>query len=408
MQHINSDQEALEVFARLDERVNLEQAAIDGQDTVVFHNGYGSRHLFGIEKFVRAIETGWEGFVEEPTRYSGLKRIRELFLGKHYYGRMNGWISRYSDRYYYSARVEVFYEVCRELGLIGPHRLLLGAPGEAARPDGARYMDVFNMLIQQIRIRCQSRAFKERERLRHAGAKRNERNALALEEEMFSNDTGRSRWLVLSLTLRYKPQYRRWITPEMLQEHRDKFFAARRFNTLMSNIKNYVWAIEQGEDTGLHLHVILFYSADSNHDEFIAKQIGEYWADVVTEGKGASWNSNQGWLKKRYEKRGHCVGVGQINWNDTEKREALRKNLVYLAKAEQYLMARTTESIHTFGMGQMQEKMKSGRPRAADVSNAAGVSVDVDLFGDPDVCCRRRPTIVRLTRTMPGFNEHVQ
>lgn len=377
MQHIHEDQETLEVLTRLDERVNLEQTEVDGKDTVIIHSGYGSTHLFGIEKFVRAIETGWDGFVEKPTRYSGMKRIRELFLGKRYYHHVNGWISRYSDRYYYSARVEVFYEVCKELGLFGQYPFAFGAPGEVARPDGTRCMDLFNMLIQQIRIRCQSRAFKERERLRHAGARRNERNVLALEEAMFSNETGKSRWLVLSLTLRYKPEYRRWITPEMVQEHRDKFFAARRFNTLMSGVKSYVWAIEEGEDTGLHLHVILFYSADSNHDEFIAKQIGDYWVDVVTEGKGAYWNSNQGWLKKRYEKRGHGVGVGQINWNETEKREALRKNLVYPAKAEQYLMARETEHIHTFGTGQMPEKVKSGRPRVdADVirSNASGSS----------------------------------
>ncbi|MGA3845163.1 hypothetical protein ACI2S9_16655 [Ralstonia nicotianae] len=382
MQHIHEDQEALEVLTRLDERLSHEQTEVDGKDTVIVHSGYGSTHLFGIEKFVRAIETGWDGFVEVPTRYSGMKRIRELFLGKRYYRLMNGWISRYSDKYYYSARVEVFYEVCKELGLLGTYPFAFGAPGEVARPDGARYMDVFNLLIHKIRIRCQTRAFKERERLRCAVAKRNERNVLALEEEMFSDETGRSRWLVLSLTLRYKPQYRRWITPEMVQEHRDRFFKARHFNTLMAGIKNYVWAIEQSEDAGLHLHVILFYSTSSNHDEFIAKQIGEYWAEVVTQGKGTYWNSNQGWLKTRYEKRGHGIGVGQINWNDAEKREALRKNLVYLAKTEQYLMARETERIHTFGMGQVPEKIKSGRPRVvADANNPIENPTEVELSG---------------------------
>ena len=34
--------------------------------------------------------------------------------------------------------------------------------------------------------------------------------------------------------------------------------------------------MEQEEDTGLPLHMILFYSAEHNHDEFIAEQIGEY------------------------------------------------------------------------------------------------------------------------------------
>ncbi|PNE63493.1 inovirus Gp2 family protein [Burkholderia cenocepacia] len=126
---------------------------------------------------------------------------------------------------------------------------------------------------------------------------------------------------------------------------------------------NYVWAIEQGEDTGLHLHVILFYSAEHNHDEHIAKQISEYWVNVVTEGKGDYWNSNAAWLKRSYEKRGHGVGVGQIDWKDTKKREALRKNLVYLAKSEQYLMLKSANRIRTFDMGQVPKKGKTGRPR---------------------------------------------
>ncbi|MDN7437394.1 inovirus-type Gp2 protein [Burkholderia multivorans] len=358
------DQEALEVIARLDERTNIEETDIDGERRVFIHKGYASRHLFEIEKFVKAVEKGWGGFVDEITRYSRVRVIRELFLGKRYYRFMNDWLKRYSDVYHYSARVEVFYDVCKELGLIGhQYPFALSQPDEVIRTDGMRCMDAFNILIEQIRERCQSRAFKERERLREANARKNKTNVLALEEAMFSKETGRSRWLVLSLTLRYKPQFRRWITPEVIQQHRDRFFAARRFNTLMSGIANYVWAIEQGEDTGLHLHVILFYSAEHNHDEHIAKQISEYWVNVVTEGKGDYWNSNAAWLKRSYEKRGHGVGVGQIDWKDTKKREALRKNLVYLAKSEQYLMLKSANRIRTFDMGQVPKKGKTGRPR---------------------------------------------
>ncbi|MBO2953926.1 inovirus Gp2 family protein [Burkholderia pseudomallei] len=365
MNNVNEDREALEVIARLDERMNLEETDMDGRRQVVIHKGYASRYLFAIEKFVQDIEKGRKGsFIEETARYSGIKRIRELYFGKRYYRLVNEWLERYAEVYHYTARVEVFYDVCEELGLIGDrHPLAFDKPGDVVRSDGMRYMDLFDLLIEKIRERCQSRAFKERERLRKANARKNQANVLALEEAMFAEDTGRSRWLVLSLTLRYKPQCRRWITPEIIQQHRDRFFAARRCNTLMSGIVNYVWAIEQGEDTGLHLHVILFYSAEHNHDEHVAKQIGEYWTNVVTEGKGDYWNSNAAWLKRSYEKRGHGVGVGQINWKDTRKREALRKNLTYLAKSEQYLMLKSAERIRTFDMGQVPTKGKAGRPR---------------------------------------------
>lgn len=377
MYEINEDQEALEVIVRLDERMNLEQTDVQGKRTTIIHKGYGARHLFHIEKFVRDIEKGWKGgFIDETSRYSKVKKIRELRLGKCYYRLASDWLERYSDLYCYSARVEVFYDVCKEFELIGKYPFCFGEPGEMVA-DGLRYMHLFNMLIDEIRARCQTREFKERERQRELNAEQNKQNVLAMEDEMFSPETGRSRWLILSLTLGYKPKFRRWITPQTVQQHRDRLFDARRFNKLISGIKNYVWAIEQGEDTGLHMHVILFYSADHNHDEFIAKRIGDYWENVVTEGRGDYWNSNEAWLKARYKYR-HGVGVGQINWNETEKREALRKLLAYLAKAEQYLMLKAAEGMHTFGMGRAPTKVKSGRPRVDPDMREAGVG---DIVG---------------------------
>ncbi|WP_080423501.1 YagK/YfjJ domain-containing protein [Burkholderia ubonensis] len=386
MNQNNEDRETLEVIAHLNERTCLEQTDIDGKRTTIIHKGYTSQHLFKIEKFVIEIEKRREGgFAEEATRDGKTMKARELYLCKRYYGLLNDWLVRYSELYRYSARVEVFYDVCKELGFIGEYPLRFEEPGEVVSADGMRFMDLFNMLIEHIRMRCQSREFTERERLRLLNAEKNKQKVLALEEAMFSDETGRSRWLVLSLTLRYKPEFRDEVMPETIQQHRDRFFAARRFNTLMSGIKNYVWAIEQGEGTGLHMHVILFYSTVHNHDEFIARQIGEYWVNMVTEGRGDYWNSNAAWRKPFYQKHGHGIGVGQIDRRDDEKRAALRKNLVYLAKSEQYLMLKSANRIRTFDMGQIPTKGKAGRPRAhAEANNATENSANADPFDQLD------------------------
>ena len=372
------DQESLEVIARLNERTHLEQSDVDGKRALVTHKGYASKHLFHIEKFVQDIERRREGgFVEYVTRYGKVKKVCELYLGKRYYWSLNDWLERYSDLYCYSPRVEVFYGVCKELGLISPEPYSFGQPDEFDCLDGMRYMDVFNLLIEQIRTCCQSREFKERERLRLENAQKNKRKAVSMEAAMFE---AKGRWLILSLTLGFKPELRNRITVEEIQRLRDRFLAARRFNKLMSGIGNYVWTLEQGEKTGLHLHVILFYSADHNHDAFITQQIGEYWVNVVTEGMGDYWNSNDGKRKPFYEKHGHGLGVGQINWNDTDKREALRTNLVYLAKAGPYLMVKGGERIRTFDMGRVPRKIKAGRPRVGvDASTAGEGSIDVVL-----------------------------
>lgn len=363
----NGIHDVAEVNARLDDRINVEKTDIEGEPTIIVHMGYGSRHLFEIERFVIEIVEDSErsGFAEELSGYSTMPEVQELLLGTRYYRKINGWLERYSDIYQYSARVGAFYDVCKSMGLIGPQLTFrFRSPVDMELGAGIRYMDLFNAIIVHVRARCHTREFKERERLREMNAERNKQNVLALEEAMFCEKRGRSRWLILSLTLRYKPRYRQSITLENIQGHRDRFLAARRFNKLFSGIKNYVWAIEQGEKIGLHLHVILFYSADSNHDEYIARQLGEYWVNVVTGGEGDYWNSNDGKLKKGYETRGHGIGVGQVNWDDCAKRNALRINLAYLAKTEQYLMIKASDGIHTFGMGHVPHKVKSGRPRA--------------------------------------------
>lgn len=364
MYNTNEDHEAVGVIARLDERTNLELTDLNGKRTLIIHKGYRSRHLHRIERFVREIEQGCtDAFAIQYGGAGILPVLRERHLGRQYYPRLNTWLERYSDLYRYSARVEVFYDACKALGLIGARRFVFGDPGEYVHASSVRYMEVLDRLIKLIRERCEAREFRERERLRLLNAEHNKRNVLALEAGMYDECTGRSRWLVLSLTLRYKPEFRNQITLELIQEHRDRLFGAKRTNKLIGGIVSQVWAIEQGEDTGLHLHVILFYSANHNRDEYIAQQIGEYWVNVVTQGMGDYWNSNAGALKEGYRKRGHGVGVGQINWNDTEARDALRKNLVYLAKAEQYLMLKSADRVKTFGMGQLPQKVKLGRPR---------------------------------------------
>lgn len=363
------DPEVREVLARLNERTHLTEAIVDGKRKIVICEGYGDTDLYRIEQFVKAIEKGWQGgFIEQRTRYSGMLKIKEFFLGKHYYQQVNGWIRTYSDIYRYSARVEAFYDVCKDLGLINDCSFCFGKPGDLASADGRRYMDVFNAMINGIRSRCQSREFKEKERLRLINAERRSEQVIAKEEAVFE---AKGRWLVLSLTLRFKEEFCKKATLKMIQQYRKRFFAARRYNAVMSGIKWYVWTIEQSEDTGLHLHVILFYSADHNHDEHYADKIGTYWNEEITEGKGEYWNGNRPWLKRLYATRGHGVGVGQIDWSDDEMREALRKNLIYSAKAEQYLMIQGAEGVRTFDMGRVPKRVKVGRPRGLHAQHAS-------------------------------------
>lgn len=168
----------------------------------------------------------------------------------------------------------------------------------------------------------------------------------------------RSRHLILVLTLSYKPAFRHLVTLDLLRQHRDHLLNNRRCNELLRGIKGYEWTIEEGQNSGgLHLHVIIFYDGKHRADIHIAKSIGEYWVNVITKGMGEYWNSNA--KKEWHAQYGHGVGSGQIDRNDYVKREALRKNLLYLAKDEQHVTGKKDPHLRLFGTSQLPRAKRS-------------------------------------------------
>jgi hypothetical protein len=376
MNDIIEDLETQEVLARHDERNRYEEIDIKGRKTIFHHRSM--RYLFEVEQFVKAIEDEYEkkGIakgIREWVGRDGFMKNELYSLGKKYYGKLNEWIERYREETRYSAHVEAFHDACKELGILGgKKRFWFGELGDTDVQHDRSYVEWFNELIVKIHERCQSRKFKERMRLIEVHRQRSFDRVIAFGEELFSEENGRACWLVIELTLQYESKYRGSVTLDVVQNHRDKFFKARRNSSgPMSCAEAYAWAIEEGEDTGFHLHVVLFCLPVTKDDERLANQIGDFWNEEVTEGRGKYWNSNRADLKPRYEKHGHGVGVGLIEHHDKMKRTSMLINLLYLAKAEQQLQIKAEGNVHTFGMSDVPKKQKVGRPR-----NSCAVGAD--------------------------------
>jgi hypothetical protein len=373
------DLETREILAHHDERNRYEQVEVNGRKTIFRHRSM--RYLFAVEQFVKAIE-------EEYKKKGQVKGIREWVgrdgrlkvwkhpLGKKYYGKLNEWLGRYREGTRYSLHVEAFHDACKELGIVGKRRFWFGEPGDTDSEHDKPYTDWFNDLIAKIHERCQSRKFKERERLLKVHVQRNVDKVMAFEEELFSDDNGRSHWLVIELTLQFESEFRGSVTLDDVQQYRDNFLKARwRSSHVMSCVEAYVWAIEEGEVSGFHLHVILFCLPVTRDDERLANQMGDFWSEVVTESRGKYWNSNQARLKPHYAQYGHGIGVGLIDHRDSKMRDSLLWNLLYLAKSEQQLQIKAVGNVHTFGTSGVPKKLKAGRPR----------NVSVACAGDDDI-----------------------
>lgn len=145
----------------------------------------------------------------------------------------------------------------------------------------------------------------------------------------------RSRYLILFLTLNYKPEYRDDVTIDDLRSHRGRLLRNIECNSLLKGIEAYIWKIEEGPKSGLHIHLLIFYSGSHRADAYIAQRIGEYWETVATRGVGAYWSSHSSSEKARIVARGLDLGVGQIDRNDTRGREAIRTIIRYLAQPGQ-------------------------------------------------------------------------
>lgn len=314
--------------------------------------------LSRIDKFVSDIEESDEsGFVMRLSP-NGAITVKWLELAKDHYRHIGQLQAQFSASPVYSLRVQVFFEACVEVEIIDDSYFGSMPPDTVHQPTEKTCAELFNELIAEIRKVSHSAWFKTRLQYRKKRSKDNESRALEFEEKMFD---WQSRHLIIVLHLGYLAEHRGEVTEEMLREHRDRFFENRRNNRLLNPIKGFLWVIEQGDISGLHMHVILFYSAEYRHDVMLAKRIGEYWVRVITRGIGQYWNGNA--RKKFYERRGYGDGTGTIDRTNVKKRTALRKTIRYLTKDEQILLSKTGEHVRSFQTSQVPEKGGLGRPR---------------------------------------------
>ncbi|WP_176114836.1 inovirus-type Gp2 protein [Burkholderia cepacia] len=358
---------------------NTERAAIEGEEKIVLLPSLDllRTSLASMEAMVRHIESskGEAGFEIGRNKLGRPVVVPKRFGKRHFYA-LKAFFQNYAyaERYVYSVHVSALCEAFEALGL-HPLTFAFRDPGSVERSTGKTHGETFNQVVRKVAEIVDSKQFRERLRVRRRNAERNEAKGLAIDQQVFDN---KARQLVLMLHFGYKEQHRMRMTLGEIQAHRKKFFNNCRSNKLLRGIVDYIWKLEEGDESGLHLHVLIFYTANSCRDVYIAKQLGEYWVKV-TGGAGQYWNSNAD--KLFHEKHGHGVGTGEINWDDHEKREALRTNIRYMTKADQFLKLKYGEHCRVFGTSQVKAREKSGRPRTVksklDGDPAGGAQADL-------------------------------
>ena len=132
--------------------------------------------------------------------------------------------------------------------------------------------------------------------------------------------------------------------------------------TVFGEMVGYITKKELGEDKGVHIHVAIIYNGNIVREDITkAQQIGEYWKNNITKGKGVFHNCS----KNEYKNK----AVGIIDYKDEEKRKIFdEKVLTYLCKDEQSIDSLKTnikDRAFTRGIAP-KKKSNTGRPRSVN------------------------------------------
>ncbi len=151
------------------------------------------------------------------------------------------------------------------------------------------------------------------------------------------------------------------IALEEVQRDRTRFFANMKGKpSLFEYLVGYLWRIECSREGGYHLHLVLFFDgSEVQKHEYYAQQIGKYWRDVITKGRGYFYNCNLN--RRRYGKK---WALGEVNHDDKIKRENLLRAMLYLTKSEQAVNVIPYKGCHFFRCGfTKRHRGCGGRPR---------------------------------------------
>ena len=267
-------------------------------------------------------------------------------------------LKSYRPEISYSLKTELFYSSCRELGW----NESLHNTQNTTTNNNLCNVDFFNQLIDLIRQKGHSRAFKQAELKRASNADRGFESAQRYVNSLFIRY---ARLCVVRIDLAYLSKTSESeVDLSRVQRDYKTFIHGWREKSVFKNMVGYVAKLEYGETKKHHFHLMLFFDGSKSHQDIsIAMRIGEYWKSI-THQDGTFFICNAFKSKYRY------LGIGMVSHDDVNKRYNLKIALEYFFKKEQYLNYKYKEKTRTHFRGEINrnEKAVSGRPRRVNSS----------------------------------------
>lgn len=232
------------------------------------------------------------------------------------------------------------------------------------RHDRQMYCDSMNGFVAKLRKKLRSDEFSKSVTNLKKKISNNKNSLLKYINALFN---AHSRLLVIRLDLSYKKKPTPYLKKhefceqlEKAQEHRHKLIQHLKRKQLKDAFVGYAWKLEYGLEKSFHYHMIFFLDGSKyRKDVEIAKSIGEYWVEQVTEGNGLYWNCNANQDSYR------ANGIGTVNYYDKDKRKNLEQASLYLIKPDYFVRVFMPNGGKAYDRGQMPKNIETrGRKRS--------------------------------------------
>mgnify|MGYP000119576271 CR=1 FL=1 len=274
-------------------------------------------------------------------------------------------------RYSYTNCINLFIDACEELNLIcddvGGTRLT--TVDFLTQSDD--YWTVYVRLLETLYRNGNSVEFKAKLMNTFRLINYREKEYTGFVQALFNVH---SRIVVLRIDLEYQKAIARTVSLSEALDDLDHLVANMRNNAMFDHMLGYIFKVEYGVDRGIHIHSILFFNGSrrngANHIGH-AKQIGDYWQNKITLGRGTYWNVNA--KIEQYRQKGIC-GIGPIHWHEYDVQANLLNMVIHYVCKEQQMIRSDAEPYRKIIRKQHFPKInevRRGRPRAIMIASVS-------------------------------------
>lgn len=325
---------------------------------------FGEPLLDRLEKFIESIvNCNALIFAEQAINEFGRKiystQLNASFLNLDLY------LRAFSDKYVYSERVQLFFDVCKEMGIIKERFIDSSQPSSIVRKPSAidkpKYFtqaEIYDDLVSNIFESATSDEFAVRIKLRERVVNKEFNKAKRYVDSCFNQF---EKLCVLRMDLWFKTQLLgRSGNLETLREYFSVLTDELNGHQIPRGVVGFLAKLEYGKSKGYFIHLVLLLDGSTFPvEESWIEQVRAMWVRI-TNNSGNCLNSNHEYAGFSLEKGVRLIGFGQ-----TDKREAFdRWVLGYLAKSMQYLAPKVNKGDQVLILGKSYE----GSARKVDLT----------------------------------------